>query len=62
MLYNVRPGRVAEWLRRRTHNPVIAGSSPTGASDILGQDMNPVNELYAAPEVDLRECTLHLPL
>ena len=37
-----RPGRVAEWLARRTHDLLIAGSSPTCASNILGQDMNPV--------------------
>ena len=66
-----RLGRVAEWLVRRTHNPMIAGSSLTGTSNILGQDMNPVNVLQCcpsrgwqcvAPEVDLRKYTLHLPL
>ena len=34
---------MAEWLARRTHDLLIAGSSPTGAlGNILGQDMNPV--------------------
>ena len=32
---------MAEWLVHRTHNPLIAGSSLIGASNILGQDMNP---------------------
>ena len=31
------------WLERRTHNPMIACLSLTGASNILGQDMNLVN-------------------
>ena len=31
---------------------MIVGSSVTGASNILGQDMSPA-------AVDLRECTLH---
>ena len=34
---------MAEWLVRGTHNPMIAGSSLTGASNILGQDKNLVN-------------------
>ena len=64
------PGRVAEWLARRTHDLLIAGSSPTGASNILGQDMNPVGapqclpsrgRQRVAPEVDLRERTLRSP-
>ena len=69
-LHSVRPGRVAEWLARRTHDLLITGSSLTGASNILGQDMNPVSALQCLPsrgwqcvasEVDLRECTLCLP-
>ena len=36
---------MAEWLVRRTHNPMIVGLSLTGASSILGQDMNLVNAL-----------------
>ena len=61
---------MAEWLARRTHNPMITGLSLTGASNILGQDMNLVNAPQCcpsrswqcvAPEVDLRECTLHSP-
>ena len=53
----------------RTHNPVIAGLSCSGASNILGQDMNLVDakqcfpsrgQQHVAPEVDLSECTLHL--
>ena len=58
---------MAEWLARRTHNPMIAGLSLTGTSNILGQDVNLVNApqcypsrgwQHVAPEVDLRECTL----
>ena len=61
---------MAEWLARRTHDLLIAGLSPTGASNILGQDMNPVGapqcllsrgRQRVAPEVDLRERTLRLP-
>ena len=67
---HLRPGRVAEWLARRTHDLLIAGSSPTGASNILGQDMNLVGapqclpsrgRQRVAPEVDLRERTLRSP-
>ena len=67
---STRPGRMAEWLARRTHDLLIVGSSPTGASNILGQDMNPVGALQClpsrgrqrvAPEVDLRERTLRSP-
>ena len=32
------PGRVAEWVVRKTNNPMIVGSSLTGASNILRQD------------------------
>ena len=60
-----RPGRLAEWLAHRAHNYMIVNLSLTGASNILGQDMNLVNALqccpsrgqqFVAPEVDLREC------
>ena len=53
-----------------TLNHMIVGLSLTGASKILGQDMNLVNTpqchpsrgwQYVAPEMDRRECTLHLP-
>ena len=66
----IKPGRVAQWLERRTHNLMIAGSSLTGASNILEQAVNLVHALqchpsrglqHVAPEVDLREFTLHLP-
>ena len=36
-------GRVAKWLAHRTPNHMIVGSSLTGASNILGQDMNLVD-------------------
>ena len=58
-------------MARRTHDLLIAGSSLTGASNILVQDMNPVSALQClpsrvrqcvAPEVNLRERTLHSPL
>ena len=66
MVYTIRgegdrPGPVAQWLSRRTHNLMIAGPNLTGASNILGQDMNPVNALQCcmsrgwqcvAPEVE----------
>ena len=67
-IYDNRPGCVAEWLARRTHDLLITCSSPTGASNILGQDMNLVGTLQCLPsrgrqcvppEVDLRERTLH---
>ena len=67
--FMVTPGRVAEWLTHRTHNPMNAGLSLTGARNILKQDMNPVNvpqccpsrgRQCVAPVVDLGECTLHL--
>ena len=56
-----RPGGVAERLAPRTHNLMIADSSLIGASNILGQDMNPVDtcntvcQQCVTPEVDLRE-------
>ena len=62
------PGPVAEWLARRTHNPMLVGSSLTSASNILGQNMNVVDAPQCclsrgwqciAPEV---ECILHSPL
>ena len=37
------PERMVEWLERRTRNHMIAGSSLTGASNILGQVMNSVD-------------------
>ena len=60
---------MAEWLARRTRDLLIAGWSLTGASNILGQDMNPVDgqclpprgQQCVAPEVDLRERTLRSP-
>ena len=61
---------MAEWLANRTHDLLIAGSSLTGASNILGQDMNLVGapqclplrgQQHVAPEVDLREHTSHSP-
>ena len=54
----IEPGRVAEWFARRTHDLLIAGSSPTGASNILGQAlilgliipiMNPVGAPQCLP-------------
>ena len=63
--------RVAEWLAHRTHNPMIAGSSLTGASNILGQDMNLVNtpqccpsrgQQCLAPEVYLYICVHYIHL
>ena len=50
---------------------MIAGLSLTDASNILGQDMNPVDAPQCcpsrgwqcvAPDVDLGECTFHSPL
>ena len=67
---NERPGPVAEWLTNRTHDPMIASSSLTGASNILGQNRNLVIapqcclsrcQQFVAPEVNLRQCTLHSP-
>ena len=40
---------MAEWLARRTHNLMIARSSLTSASNILGQDMNLVDALQCHP-------------
>ena len=60
----------AKWLARKTHALLIAGSSLTGTSNILWQDMNPVDapqclpsrgRQRVAPEVDLRERTLRSP-
>ena len=39
----IKQGCVADWLVHRTHNPMIVGSSLTGDSNILGQDMHQVN-------------------
>ena len=64
------PGRVDEWLACRIHDLLITGSSLTGTSNILGQDMNLVGtsqclpsrgQQHVAPKVDLREHTLHSP-
>ena len=40
---------MAEWLVHKTHNHVIVGLNLTGASNILEQDMNPVDASQCSP-------------
>lgn len=37
---NTRPGPVAQWLERRTHNPLVGGSNPSGPIPPVGRQLS----------------------